>query len=32
MDEELATIERNNTWKLTELPEGQKKINVEVDF
>ena len=32
MDEELTTIERNNTWKLIELSKGQKKINVEVDF
>ena len=32
MDEELATIERNNTWKLTELPEGQKTIDVKWIF
>ena len=32
MDEELAAIERNNTWKLTELLKGQKIINVKWIF
>ena len=29
MDEEIAAVERNNTWELTELPKGQKKIGVK---
>lgn len=32
MNEELAAIERNNTWKLTELPKGQKTIDVKWIF
>lgn len=29
MDEEIATIERNNTWELIELPKGHKTIGVK---
>ncbi|GKV36625.1 hypothetical protein SLEP1_g44733 [Rubroshorea leprosula] len=29
MDEEIATIERNNSWELTELPKGKKTIGVK---
>lgn len=29
MDVEIAAIERNNTWELTELPKGQKSISVK---
>ena len=29
MYEEIATIERNNTWKLTGLPKGHKAIGVK---
>ena len=29
MDEEIAAIERNHTWELTELPKGQKTIGVK---
>nr|XP_048331640.1 uncharacterized protein LOC125422966 [Ziziphus jujuba var. spinosa] len=29
MDEEIEAIERNNTWKLTDLPKRQKTINVK---
>ncbi|GKU94475.1 hypothetical protein SLEP1_g7971 [Rubroshorea leprosula] len=29
MDEEIAAIERNNTWELTELPKGKKGIGVK---
>lgn len=29
MDEEIAAIERNNTWELTDLPWGHKKIGVK---
>ena len=29
MDEEIAVIERNNTWELTELPKGQKTISIK---
>ena len=29
MDEEIASIEKNNTWTLTELPAGYKKIGVK---
>ncbi|GKV28744.1 hypothetical protein SLEP1_g37756 [Rubroshorea leprosula] len=29
MDEEIAAIERNNTWELTELPKGKKAIGVK---
>ena len=32
MDEELAAIERNNTWKLTELPKRAENNRCEVDF
>lgn len=28
MDEEINSIEKNNTWKLVELPVGAKKIGV----
>ena len=29
MDEEIAAIEKNNTWELTELPMGQRTIGVK---
>ena len=29
MDAEMKSIERNETWKLTELPAGAKKIGVK---
>jgi hypothetical protein len=29
MDEEIMSIERNNSWELTTLPEGQKSIGVK---
>ncbi|KAL0432365.1 UNVERIFIED_CONTAM: Retrovirus-related Pol polyprotein from transposon TNT 1-94 [Sesamum latifolium] len=29
MNNEIAAIERNNTWELTELPKGQKAIDVK---
>ena len=29
MDDEIAAIERNDTWELTELPKGQKTIGVK---
>lgn len=29
MDDEIAAIERNNTWELTNLPKGQKTIGVK---
>ncbi|KZV47100.1 retrovirus-related Pol polyprotein from transposon TNT 1-94, partial [Dorcoceras hygrometricum] len=29
MDAEIAAIEKNNTWTLTELPQGQKTIGVK---
>jgi len=29
MDEEMATIARNDTWELTELPKGDKTIGVK---
>lgn len=29
MDAEIAAIEKNNTWELTELPKGQKTIGVK---
>ncbi|GKV48172.1 hypothetical protein SLEP1_g54998 [Rubroshorea leprosula] len=29
MDEEIAAIERNNTWELIELPKGKKAIGVK---
>ncbi|GLU09096.1 hypothetical protein SLE2022_259720 [Rubroshorea leprosula] len=29
MDEEIAAIERNNSWELTELPKGKKTIGVK---
>ncbi|GKU93862.1 hypothetical protein SLEP1_g7421 [Rubroshorea leprosula] len=29
IDEEIAAIERNNTWELTELPKGKKAIGVK---
>ncbi|BBG98549.1 ADP glucose pyrophosphorylase large subunit 1 [Prunus dulcis] len=29
MDEEISSIERNNTWELTDLPKGQKSIGVK---
>ncbi|RDX65892.1 hypothetical protein CR513_55404, partial [Mucuna pruriens] len=32
MDEEISSIERNNTWELTKLPKGHKTIdNGEMD-
>ena len=32
MDEEIAAIERNNTWELTDLPKGHKTIGVKWVF
>ena len=32
MKEELYAIERNKTWKLTELPKGKKAINIRWVF
>ena len=32
MKEELDAIERNKTWKLTELPKGKKTISVKWIF
>ncbi|KAI3474406.1 hypothetical protein Pfo_029267 [Paulownia fortunei] len=29
MNDEIAAIERNNTWELTDLPKGQKTIDVK---
>ena len=29
MDEEIAAIERNNTWELSDLPRGHKTIGVK---
>ncbi|GLT34761.1 hypothetical protein SLA2020_092600 [Shorea laevis] len=29
MDEEIEAIERNNSWKLSELPEGKKTVGVK---
>lgn len=29
MDSEIKVIERNNTWQLTDLPVGAKKIGVK---
>jgi len=29
MDEEIMSIERNNSWELTKLPEGQKSVGVK---
>jgi hypothetical protein len=29
MDEEIDSIERNNTWDLVNLPEGKKSIGVK---
>lgn len=29
MNEEITSIERNNTWELIDLPEGQKSIGVK---
>ena len=29
MDDEIKSIERNNTWELAELPKGQKAIGVK---
>ena len=29
MDAKIVAIERNHTWKLTELPKGQKTIGVK---
>ena len=29
MDEEIKAIEKNNTWELTNLPNGQKTIGVK---
>ncbi|KAA0060404.1 reverse transcriptase [Cucumis melo var. makuwa] len=28
MDEEIRAMEKNDTWELTKLPEGQKPIGV----
>ncbi|XP_028098760.1 uncharacterized protein LOC114298399 [Camellia sinensis] len=30
MDEEIAAIEKNHTWELTDLPKGQKSIRMDV--
>jgi len=32
MDAEIEAIERNDTWKLTDLPEGHKTIGVKWIF
>ncbi|CAL8991481.1 unnamed protein product [Prunus brigantina] len=32
MDEEIKSIEKNNTWELTELPQGHKTIGVKWVF
>ena len=32
MNEEIKAIERNNTWKLTNIPQGHKAINVKWVF
>lgn len=32
MESEIAAIERNNTWKLTELPSGQRAIGLKWVF
>jgi len=32
MDEEIAAIERNNTWELSELPQGARPIGVKWVF
>ncbi|BBN69587.1 hypothetical protein Prudu_1033S000100 [Prunus dulcis] len=32
MDEEIKYIEKNNTWELTELPQGYKTIGVKWVF
>ena len=32
MDAEIASIEKNNTWELTDLPRGQKTIGVKWVF
>ena len=32
MDDEIDAIERNNTWELTDLPEGHKTIGVKWVF
>lgn len=32
MDEEIAAIERNNTWELMELPKGHKTIGVKQNW
>lgn len=29
MDEEIVAIEKNHTWELTELPRGQKTIDIK---
>ena len=29
MDMEMKTIEKNNIWKLTDLPKGAKKIGLK---
>ena len=32
MDEEIKAIHRNNTWEVTELPEGSQPIGVKCLF
>lgn len=32
MDAEMKSIEKNNTWELTDLPKGQKAIGVKWIF
>ena len=32
MDEEIKSIEKNNTWELSELPKGHKAIGVKWIF
>lgn len=32
MDDEIAAIERNNTWKLTDLLQGHKTIGVKLVY
>ena len=29
MDEEIAAIERNDTWELVDIPQGQKTVGVK---
>ena len=29
MDDEIAAIEKNNTWELTDIPKGQRSIGLK---